>query len=99
MNNTCDPALLQSSLALFCGVQAHDVMAIKCRGTDTIINFVAETYLDLLPLLISPDGRPVLQRVREGPRVSTGRRKINVLLQRKAAHNAVDHDKSGWVPG
>ena len=44
--------------------KAHDVMAIRCRGTDTVLNFVAESYSELLPLLLPEGGRRPLHRVR-----------------------------------
>ncbi len=44
--------------------KAHDVMAIRCRGTDTVLNFVADTYSELLPMLLPSNGRRPLHRVR-----------------------------------
>ncbi|KAG2484298.1 hypothetical protein HYH03_016844 [Edaphochlamys debaryana] len=41
--------------------KAHDVMAIRCRGTDTVLNYAPDTYSELLGLLL-PAGAAAGQR-------------------------------------
>lgn len=43
--------------------KAHDVMALRCRGLDTVLNYVAESYAELMPLLVPQQGHRPLHRV------------------------------------
>jgi hypothetical protein len=43
--------------------RAHDVMAIRCRGPDTALNYAPDTYRELLPLLLPLGRRAPLHRV------------------------------------
>ncbi|GLI68288.1 hypothetical protein VaNZ11_012648, partial [Volvox africanus] len=42
--------------------KAHDVMAIRCRGTDTVLNYVTETYMEIMPVILPYNGRRPLHR-------------------------------------